>query len=619
MSSERLRRLRGLQPLRPQPAGDEGFTLIEIMIALVIFAMVVSAAVGMLIAASRASLVAKMDTGAKSLSQERVEQLRNLPFHLDHNIAVGTVETDDLLDTYYKAYSATNATCLTTGFVHGGTATSSKTPAGTDVRCTYYGDPSAGDFYRVVYNPVPGYPRYKQYVTTQFLGPAGAGGAAYDVATTYNTQGDPNTADLPPSTLVGTRVTTLWSVGSTSKKNSVFSLIAQGRPAATTVSFSAQASALSVVGQLSSGTGVTSQAGLVNMDGAATRNTIASTSAQGVFVGLDPGDRINGACALSSSSGASTACTSPSTTGLSMKDAGNNVLGTFGNSAATGVAQSTSSSLPRTGTSDASGNPTTLVVGSLDGTGNAPDVGGQTIYGVNTVLPAGGYQGDPALMINTNKPLVYIDRPSSSTITVCGNAANPTITGASIAGAAAQSAGYGTTVPGVGHFTSACVASQVQGLHLFPTSYAPQGIAIISFSNQVTCRTNGGAYVSGTNNNGGKGYSTYSGTVQVWNNTTSTYGSAISFGPGTPLATAVPLTTAVGPSGLTLGSYISSWASSTTAQLASGILVDQDNNAVNVNYDNMVRISSATLKTGDPTSTFGVLLGNATCRAEDNR
>lgn len=595
---------------------DEGFTLIEVLVALVVFALVGSAAIGMLIAATRASLVAKMDTGAKNLAQERIEQLRNLPFHIDHNTGA-TAESDDLLDIYFKAYSSTNAACKTTGFVRGGTATSSANPPAGSVRCTYFGDPASGDFYRVAFTPVPGYPRYQQYVALQFLGPSGAAGAAYDVPTTYNTQGDPTTADQPPSNLVGARVTTLWTVGSTSKKSSIFNLISQGRPATTSVSFSSQAAALSVVARLSDGTGLTSQAGLLNIDGAATRNTVASTTAQGVYATFEPGDRINGSCAIASSSGATSACQSPSSTGLSLKDAFNNLFATFGSSTTSGTAQSTASSLPQVGTADSSGNPTSLVYASLDSTGSAPDVGGQTIYGVNNLAPSGGYYGDAALKIGGSKPIVYIDKAANSSSTVCGNASNPAIAGKSVVSAAVFSAGYGTTVGGVGHFASSCVASQVLGLRLFPTTFAPQGILQIDFSDQLICRTNGGAY-SGSNPNGGRGLVSYSGTVRVWNYSTSAWGSPVSFGSGTTLAAAVPLSTVVYP-GLTIGNYIASWGSASAAELTAGTVVDQDNNAVTMNYDSLVRISSTALKTGDPNSSFGLLLGNSTCRVEDNR
>lgn len=603
--------------LRDRHGDEAGFTLVEVLVALVVFAMVSSAAIGMFIAATRASLIAKMDTGAKNLSQERLEQLRNLPFHIDHNTGA-TAEQDDLLDTYFTAYSASNATCLTRGFVHGGTATSSTAPAAGSVRCTYYGDPATGDFYRYDIPTVPGYSKYSQYVTVQFLGSNGAGGAALDVPSTYNTQGDPTTADIPVSGFVGARVTTLWTVGKTSKRNSVFTLISQGRPAPTTVSFNSQATAMTVTGRLTSSATFTSQAGVVNVDGAATRNTIASTSAQGVYAAVDPGDRINGSCAIASSAGTTSACTSPSATGLSVKDAANNLLGTFGPSSASGVAISTSSSLPQVGTADATGNPTGLVIGSIDSSGSAPDIGGQTIYGASTVVPVAGYVGDPALMLNTGKPLVYIDKPANASVTVCGNASAPTIAGTSIPSSAAFSAGYGTTVGGVSHFASTCVASQVLGTHLFPTSFAQQGILLLDFTSQVTCRTNGGLYDAAANPNGGKGLAGYSGTVRVWNSSTSSWGSAISFSPSAPLDTVLPLTTVVAP-GLTLGNYIGSWSSNTPAQMTSGVIVDQDNNAVNLNYDAMARMTSTLLAPADPNSTFGLLLGGASCRVEDNR
>ena len=52
-----------------------------------------------LITGLRASVVAKLDTGAKNLSQQRFELMRNLPFRIAYDPAITTGV--DLLDTYY--------------------------------------------------------------------------------------------------------------------------------------------------------------------------------------------------------------------------------------------------------------------------------------------------------------------------------------------------------------------------------------------------------------------------------------------------------------------------------------------------------------------------------------
>lgn len=335
---------------------------------------------------------------------------------------------------------------------------------------------------------------------------------------------------------------------------------------------------------------------------------------------LAPGDRVNGSCALSTSGGAGTACASPSSTGGSLSDATGNLVGSFATTVASGAVQSTAYTLPQVGTSDATGNPSSLVVAGLSDTGSAPGLSGQAVYGATPVAPVGGYMGPVGLRMNTGKPLVYIDRPASSaSSTVCGNASAPTITGKTLSTTSAFGATYGTTVTGSSHFSSTCVAVQASGLHLFPTDFAPQGIVLLSFTAQATCRTNGGLYNAATNVNGGRGLASYSGTAQVWNATTQSWGSAVSFSPAAPLGSVLPVTTALpGVIGLTIGSYVSSWSSASSADVTNGILIDQDNNAVSLKYANLTRIDSQVLG-ADPSSSFGVLLGNISCNAEDNR
>src|SRR6266702_4699706 len=80
---------------------DRGFTLVEVLAAMIVFAIAATAVTTMFAAGLRASLLTKMDTTAKNLSQQRFEQIRNLPFHIDQ-VSSGT-NPPDLLDTYFVA------------------------------------------------------------------------------------------------------------------------------------------------------------------------------------------------------------------------------------------------------------------------------------------------------------------------------------------------------------------------------------------------------------------------------------------------------------------------------------------------------------------------------------
>ena len=97
-------RRRGLLARRLAHRDERGFTLVEVLAAMIVFAIAATAVTTMFAAGLRASLMTKMDTTAKNLSQQRFEQVRNLPFHIDQ-VSSGT-NPPDLLDTYYVALDA---------------------------------------------------------------------------------------------------------------------------------------------------------------------------------------------------------------------------------------------------------------------------------------------------------------------------------------------------------------------------------------------------------------------------------------------------------------------------------------------------------------------------------
>jgi prepilin-type N-terminal cleavage/methylation domain-containing protein len=606
---------------RTYRADDSGFTLVELLVSLTVFAVFAVAAGGMLLGGFRASLVAKLDTGAKNLGQERLEQIRNLPFHIDHPMVgtpavAGASETDDVLDTYFPRYSASSVACATTGFV-----------AAASARCTADGDPAAGDFYRVVINPIPGFAKYRQYISTQFLGSSGYSGAALTVPASYNTQGDPSSADIPVSSFIGVNVATFWTAGALQKKLTLFSLVQQGRPAATVAAFSGRAVALKLSGPTVSGTTSVSEVGLVSLDGTTARNTTASTVAQSVYTGADPGDRISGSCALSSSGGASPACAAPVVSG-SMRESGN-VLGSFSNSSVTGVQQSTTGGLPKVGDADAAANPTALVTAGLTHTGNAPDISGSSsgslAYAFNGAASGSAAVGRSDLRMTTGQPLVWLDKSTGPTLTVCGNASSPAVAGTGLGETPGRAAGYGVAVSGVNHVATSCVHAHTQTTHLFPTDFAPAGVVQVAMSGQLMCRTNGGV-VSGANPNGGQAVASYSGTVSYWSATGGAGGTpgyvtvavgSTSAMSNTVLSDALLDSTTVYP-GLTLRAFVAKWTNLTTSVAAQAVLVDQDKNSVQADLPAFFSLQSAGL-TEAATTSLSAEWGRMACTAEDNR
>ncbi len=91
--------------------GEPGFTLVEVLVAITLLAIVAAGLFPLLITGVRASVAAKYNTQAKNLSNERIEQMRNLTWH----VAPSEGQYVDLLDIYFTDaanlhYDATHCT-----------------------------------------------------------------------------------------------------------------------------------------------------------------------------------------------------------------------------------------------------------------------------------------------------------------------------------------------------------------------------------------------------------------------------------------------------------------------------------------------------------------------------
>ena len=87
-----------LARLRRRENFDDGFTLAEVITALMIFGVIAAALIPMLISATRLATIAKLSTQAKQLSVERVESMRNLPYY----VAFDNGQYRDILDIYFR-------------------------------------------------------------------------------------------------------------------------------------------------------------------------------------------------------------------------------------------------------------------------------------------------------------------------------------------------------------------------------------------------------------------------------------------------------------------------------------------------------------------------------------
>jgi type II secretory pathway pseudopilin PulG len=171
--------------------GDEGFTLIELVAAMGMFAVAVASLLGVLVAGIRTAALARDRTVAKDLARQRLEDMRRLPFYQSYSTFPRKA---DLLDTYFP--------------------TSSGTGYSTVANSAYCGTAATCPRYTVSEASVAGFPRYRMEIVTRFIDESLA---AVVPATGY--QWNSASADRPPTRLVSVDISVFW--GKTSPRSFV--------------------------------------------------------------------------------------------------------------------------------------------------------------------------------------------------------------------------------------------------------------------------------------------------------------------------------------------------------------------------------------------------------------
>ena len=146
--------------VRNRARGEDGFTLIEVVVAFGLLVVVMVSALPVFVHMLRATAVTKANTQAKNLAQERLDQLRDLRFHVDRQNGPFL----DLLDTYYTNATSTGPTTTVTSGSSNLTGNYVAAGGGTG------GEPTA-PFYRVRTGSIPGATTFSQIIDTQFLSP----------------------------------------------------------------------------------------------------------------------------------------------------------------------------------------------------------------------------------------------------------------------------------------------------------------------------------------------------------------------------------------------------------------------------------------------------------------
>lgn len=170
--------------LRRKNRSDAGFTLVETLASLMVFAIVTLGVVPLLAASLQGSSLARSSNVAKNLAVKAMERARGLPYYVAYSSqpVVGAGRRDvDLLDLYHPlppgADGTANATFTTTC-----TPTSATAACPTDIP----------ENYRVIFD-------------VRFVQPDGS-----TLAVTPGTYDSNTTSDEPPSLLADVSVTVAW-------------------------------------------------------------------------------------------------------------------------------------------------------------------------------------------------------------------------------------------------------------------------------------------------------------------------------------------------------------------------------------------------------------------------
>ena len=257
-----LRRLRRAE-------GQDGFSLVEILVSISIFGVVAAAILPLLVAGMRGGTVAKLGTQAKGVAQERLEQMRTLPYY----IAQQNGDYLDVLDVYFRD-----------------TVTTTAAGAATDPCQTRRYILASKSYECVARTTVVGATTFNQTIVTRFVN---ASGAVVTPLSTYRSW--QSGADAPASGLLEVVITTTWKVGNDSKSFVLRSSIASSASGTPLITSQIRASAVKVTGATELGDALQFEAGLLSADGSKATASSANASAVGAYASRSSGASAQGA------------------------------------------------------------------------------------------------------------------------------------------------------------------------------------------------------------------------------------------------------------------------------------------------------------------------------------
>ena len=565
--------------------GEGGFTLIEIMVAITLVAIAAGGSIPLLIVGMKAANNSKLNTQAKNLAQQRMESMRDLPFHVDRQNGPFV----DLLDIYYTNVSTTSTTRTRAG----------ETEVGQWVSSGAASPAPSGPLYKVTVTSIPDFPNFSQTIYSQFLNVTGSALAAASFSS-YDSQTEGK--DQPPTLMLGVTIKTTWNDHGTSHSYTSYTRIADSRGLTSALTTQGSATFLRVTSTGEAGNALTVDVAKADASGGLATGSNAAADIRTIEAHDAAGQNYFGASATATSPTASAPGTGP----LGPLDSSSN--GTCGwveagpTQYSEVTADTSASGLPRVPANVDTGTPPTHQAAA------------QLLSGSNTCAGIFGFSNQSSsysssLMLSGTQPLVTIGNAGSNSVTVSGSA---------WVNASASTADPHTV-------TSGANASATKRVRLFPgASYITDGLGLLDIQltqATIACSssvTGGSATQSATGS--------WSVTIDYWQSTNSsgggqrvtlptyTWNSATGSGSADPLAAIDPNNIVVYQNGSTvlhLSDYISSWSTTRT-------ITENRNSGVH-QLQGIVSISTEPVRAGDIMSAVGLQIGNLSCVADDNR
>ena len=567
---------------------DEGFTLVEVMIALVIFGIAAAATTPLLIKAIDATQTGKLNTQAKNLLQARVETMRNLPFH----VATSAGPYIDLLDTYFRDATGTgvNTACATRSY---SSATSTYSCGRTAL-------------------PLPG---FTELVTAQFVD---QNNVVVVPPVGYDSQSA--TADVPPSNTLSIVVTESWVRSGVTKTFSAATSISSSATGLPQIVSQVRGSALSVgtaLDDLAVPTTLQYDAGLLTANAGLSTGATANAQVQGALTTLSSGQTSVGqAVGYLDAPPDQPSFTPVNGTATSDYPCTSNVA-CFGPSTVSGVTGTASNGLPQVGTAAAPLTATINKSGSVGTRGlwvsNVPTAFNQlrlVRLGVQSVL-------SPVSASNPTQLLRSLQGSGNNGYVPSCTGAGSTVSNADFL----TSSGFIATTANATHSVTACATATIRRIDIFPlagvSGFNADGVVqiVLQYAGLQCGAVAGVTGTVGASYRATVSWLRYGDTVPTTMTVDSASGGASPLTSGLLARDSTGVQIGFAPDGskLYLGDYIQSWSSgalskTTTTQNAQAALK---------------ALSVTTVPTRDAdangASALNVDLGKLSCSAQDNR